>query len=155
MRRRFFWSLLGAVAATLLIVTVLGALVTLSAVRAQSRDEMRRQVIQISEIVQDALISDGVDLAAADVRDVLAEPAVPTVRRVLLEAGRVVQEGTLAEITRRPRSPWSARLVGTNLYRGRSVADARSRTEARRRDSRERGTETSGRAMERAGTERA
>jgi molybdate transport system ATP-binding protein len=50
------------------------------------------------------------------------EAAMLADRIVVLEAGRVVQEGTLAEITRRPRSPWSARLVGTNLYRGRSVA---------------------------------
>ncbi len=112
MRRRFFWSLLGAVAATLLIVTVLGALVTLSAVRAQSRDEMRRQVIQISEIVQDALISDGVDLAAADVRDVLSEPAVPTVRRVLLEAGRVV--GPEAEVRLVAVAP-AGRILGREL----------------------------------------
>ena len=65
MRRRFFWSLLGAVAATLLIVGVLGALVTLSVVRAQTRTEMQRQIGQIVELVQDALVSDGVDLDAA------------------------------------------------------------------------------------------
>ena len=39
-------------------------------------------------------------------------------RLVVLEEGRVTQEGTLAEVTARPRSPWAARLVGLNLYRG-------------------------------------
>ncbi len=112
MRRRFFWSLFGGVAATLLIVTVLGALVTLSAVRAQSRDEMRRQVTQIVEIVQEALVSDGVDLAAANVRDVLSEPGVPTVRRVLLEAGRVV--GPEAEVRLVAVTP-AERILGREL----------------------------------------
>jgi len=39
-------------------------------------------------------------------------------RLVVLEAGTITQTGTPAEITRRPRSPWVARLVGLNLYRG-------------------------------------
>ncbi|MDP8959893.1 MAG: ABC transporter ATP-binding protein [Actinomycetota bacterium] len=37
---------------------------------------------------------------------------------VVLEGGRVAQAGTVEEVTRRPRSPWVARLVGVNLYRG-------------------------------------
>lgn len=89
MRRRFFWSLMGAVATTLLIVGVLGALVTLSVVRAQTRNEMQRQIEQISELVADGLTADGVDLSTARAREVLAEGATPTVRRVLFEAGRV------------------------------------------------------------------
>lgn len=48
------------------------------------------------------------------------EAAILADRIVVLEGGRVVQQGSLPDITRRPRSPWSARLVGTNLYRGRS-----------------------------------
>jgi molybdate transport system ATP-binding protein len=43
-------------------------------------------------------------------------------RLAVLEAGRIVQVGTPAEITRRPRSPWVAALVGLNLYRGEAVA---------------------------------
>ena len=39
-------------------------------------------------------------------------------RIVVLEAGRVVQDGTAAEITTRPRTPYVARVVGVNLYRG-------------------------------------
>jgi molybdate transport system ATP-binding protein len=39
-------------------------------------------------------------------------------RLVVLENGRITQEGTLKEVTARPRSPWVAQLVGLNLYRG-------------------------------------
>lgn len=39
-------------------------------------------------------------------------------RLVVLENGRITQEGLLAEVTARPRSPWVARLVGLNLYQG-------------------------------------
>ncbi|MDT4892915.1 MAG: molybdate transport system ATP-binding protein [Pseudonocardiales bacterium] len=39
-------------------------------------------------------------------------------RIVVLEDGHVVQQGAAAEITRRPATPYVARLVGTNLYRG-------------------------------------
>lgn len=39
-------------------------------------------------------------------------------RLLVLEAGRITQEGTLLEVTARPRSSWVARLVGLNLYRG-------------------------------------
>jgi molybdate transport system ATP-binding protein len=37
---------------------------------------------------------------------------------VIIEAGRVVQRGDPAAITREPRSDYVARLVGLNLYRG-------------------------------------
>ncbi|MFR9792366.1 ABC transporter ATP-binding protein [Streptomyces sp. MB22_4] len=39
-------------------------------------------------------------------------------RLVVVEHGRVVQEGAPAEIARRPRTDYIARLVGLNLYRG-------------------------------------
>jgi molybdate transport system ATP-binding protein len=42
-------------------------------------------------------------------------------RVVILERGRVAQQGTLADVTRRPRSSYVAELIGTNLVRG--VAD--------------------------------
>ncbi|HYN95020.1 MAG TPA: ABC transporter ATP-binding protein [Pilimelia sp.] len=42
-------------------------------------------------------------------------------RIVVLEDGRVVQDGDAAEITRRPRTPYVARLVGLNLHRGEGV----------------------------------
>ncbi|HEX2046764.1 MAG TPA: ABC transporter ATP-binding protein [Acidimicrobiales bacterium] len=40
-------------------------------------------------------------------------------RLVVVEDGRVTQEGPIAEVTTRPRSAWVARLVGLNLFRGR------------------------------------
>ena len=39
-------------------------------------------------------------------------------RLVILEAGRVVQTGSAAEVTQRPRSRYVADLVGVNLFRG-------------------------------------
>jgi molybdate transport system ATP-binding protein len=39
-------------------------------------------------------------------------------RVVVLEAGRVIQAGSLAELRERPRSRYVADLVGVNLYRG-------------------------------------
>ncbi|MEH0844216.1 ABC transporter ATP-binding protein [Micromonospora sp. CPCC 205711] len=41
-------------------------------------------------------------------------------RLVIVEDGRVVQEGDAAEVTARPRTDYVARLVGLNLYRGRA-----------------------------------
>jgi molybdate transport system ATP-binding protein len=39
-------------------------------------------------------------------------------RLIIIEAGRVVQEGDAATITARPRTDYVAQLVGLNLYRG-------------------------------------
>lgn len=39
-------------------------------------------------------------------------------RVVVLEAGRVTQAGTLADVTTRPRTPYVAELLGVNLLRG-------------------------------------
>ncbi|MBG0826664.1 ABC transporter ATP-binding protein [Planomonospora sp. ID67723] len=39
-------------------------------------------------------------------------------RLVVIEGGAVVQRGTSAEVARRPRTDYVARLVGLNLYRG-------------------------------------
>ena len=44
-------------------------------------------------------------------------------RLVVMEAGRVVQEGSLADLTGQPRSPYVADLVGVNLFRGRVARD--------------------------------
>ncbi|MFB8026275.1 MULTISPECIES: ABC transporter ATP-binding protein [unclassified Streptomyces] len=41
-------------------------------------------------------------------------------RLVVVEHGRVVQEGAPADIARRPRTDYIAQLVGLNLYKGRS-----------------------------------
>jgi molybdate transport system ATP-binding protein len=40
-------------------------------------------------------------------------------RLVVLEDGRVTQDGPLRDVTTRPRSAWVARLAGVNLFRGR------------------------------------
>ncbi|SDJ45313.1 ABC transporter ATP-binding protein [Nonomuraea jiangxiensis] len=42
-------------------------------------------------------------------------------RLIVIEHGAIVQQGTPAEVARRPRTDYVARLVGLNLYRG--VAD--------------------------------
>jgi molybdate transport system ATP-binding protein len=39
-------------------------------------------------------------------------------RLVVMESGRLVQEGPIAEVTARPRSAWVAAMVGLNLFRG-------------------------------------
>lgn len=44
-------------------------------------------------------------------------------RLVVLEAGRVVQQGAPADVARRPATQYTARLVGLNLYRGTVTAD--------------------------------
>ncbi|MER6121693.1 ABC transporter ATP-binding protein [Streptomyces sp. NPDC001795] len=41
-------------------------------------------------------------------------------RLVVIEHGRVVQEGSPAEIARRPRTDYVAQLVGLNLYKGKA-----------------------------------
>ncbi|MQY02182.1 ABC transporter ATP-binding protein [Actinomadura macrotermitis] len=41
-------------------------------------------------------------------------------RIVVVERGRLVQQGPPAEVARRPRTDYVARLVGLNLYRGRA-----------------------------------
>ncbi len=43
-------------------------------------------------------------------------------RLVILERGRIVQTGTAAEVTERPRSRYVAELVGVNLMRGKASA---------------------------------
>ncbi|MER6952233.1 ABC transporter ATP-binding protein [Nonomuraea sp. NPDC000554] len=42
-------------------------------------------------------------------------------RLIVIEDGAVVQQGTPAEVARRPRTDYVARLVGLNLYRGLAV----------------------------------
>ena len=42
---------------------------------------------------------------------------------VVIEDGRIVQSGTPADVTARPRSAWVADLVGVNLFRGHAAGD--------------------------------
>ncbi|MEO3785318.1 ABC transporter ATP-binding protein [Actinocorallia sp. B10E7] len=44
-------------------------------------------------------------------------------RLIVIEDGRIVQEGAPAEVARRPRTDYVARLVGLNLYRGAGHGD--------------------------------
>ena len=46
------------------------------------------------------------------------EAAALADRLIVLEAGRITQEGLLVEVTARPRSPWVAAMVGLNLLSG-------------------------------------
>ncbi|MFG3026058.1 ABC transporter ATP-binding protein [Streptomyces sp. NPDC048254] len=43
-------------------------------------------------------------------------------RLIVIEQGRIVQQGTPADIARHPRTDYIAHLVGLNLYRGRAEA---------------------------------
>jgi molybdate transport system ATP-binding protein len=52
------------------------------------------------------------------------EAMVLTDRLLVIEDGRVVQQGSPAEVARRPASEYVARLMGLNLYRGTRNPDA-------------------------------
>ena len=81
----------------------------LAAIDAGAKAELRRQLrahLAASECVRVLVTHDPVDaMAIGD-------------RLVVLESGRVTQEGPISEVTARPRSPWVAALVGLNLYEG-------------------------------------
>ncbi len=79
-----------------------------AATRMQVRAELRHQLAGLSQAVI-MVTHDPVDAA------VLAD------RVVVIEDGKVVQVGEPAEIARRPRSDYVARLVGLNLVEG--IAD--------------------------------
>lgn len=84
----------------------------LSALDATTRVETRRDLrlhLQAHAGVRIVITHDPLDAAA------LADHIV------VLEQGRVVQRGTLAELTARPRSRYVADLVGVNLLRGHAV----------------------------------
>ncbi|MBI2711101.1 MAG: ABC transporter ATP-binding protein [Actinobacteria bacterium] len=76
--------------------------------RVDTRRDLRRH-LRAHDGVRLVITHDALDAAA------LAD------RIVVIEAGRVVQQGTLAEITARPRSRYVADLVGVNLLAGRAV----------------------------------
>jgi molybdate transport system ATP-binding protein len=85
----------------------------LAAVDASGRLELRRALREhLSSFAGVRLIVTHDPLEAAS----LAE------RVVVLEDGRVTQEGTFGEVSARPRSAWIARMAGLNLLRG-AVSD--------------------------------
>ena len=51
------------------------------------------------------------------------DAAVLADRVIVLDAGRVAQTGTPAEMTARPRTPWIAEFAGTNLFAGTAAAN--------------------------------
>jgi molybdate transport system ATP-binding protein len=76
-----------------------------AAAKAQLRRELRAQLAESSG-VRVLVTHDPVDaMAIGD-------------RLVVLEGGRITQQGPMSEVTARPRSPWVAALVGLNLYEG-------------------------------------
>ena len=82
----------------------------LSAVDVSAKAQLRRvlrQQLATTPAVRLIVTHDPVDaMALAD-------------RLVVLEGGRVTQEGSLHDVTTRPRSAWVAQLAGLNLFRGR------------------------------------
>ena len=78
--------------------------------RAATRRDLRR-ILQAHDGVKVLVTHDPLEaMALAD-------------RLIVLEQGRVVQEGSAAEISARPRSPYVADLVGLNLIAGVATAD--------------------------------
>ena len=84
--------------------------------RAQVRRDMRRSLDEF-EGMRVLVTHDPVDAYA------LAD------RVVIVEAGRIVQAGTLADVTAHPRSRYVAQLIGVNLYRGTVVGDVMTTAE--------------------------
>ena len=83
----------------------------LSALDATSRVEVRRELRRHLASFEGArLLVTHDPLEAAALAD----------RLVILEGGRVVQSGPVDEVTRHPRTPFVADLVGVNLLRGRA-----------------------------------
>lgn len=81
----------------------------LAAVDVSARVELRR-------VLRDQLSRyDGIRLLVT--HDPLEAMALAD-RVVVLEAGRVAQAGTIAEVAARPRSAWVATMLGLNLFRG-------------------------------------
>ncbi|GAA2087540.1 ABC transporter ATP-binding protein [Actinomadura alba] len=81
--------------------------------RLQVRSELRRHLAEF-------------DGATVLVTHDPLEAMVLADRLVVIESGTVVQQGTPAEVARRPRTDYVARLVGLNLHRG--TADGRKVT---------------------------
>jgi len=83
----------------------------LAAVDAGARAALRREIgRELREVGATRL------LVTHDVVDAMALAD----RLVVMEDGRIVQEGTPADVRRRPRSRFAADLVGVNLLRGRA-----------------------------------
>ncbi|HXM55158.1 MAG TPA: ABC transporter ATP-binding protein [Candidatus Dormibacteraeota bacterium] len=80
-------------------------------IRAEVRRDLRRHLREFA----------GVNLLVT--HDPLEAIALAD-RLIVIERGRIVQAGTPAEVTERPRTAYVADLVGVNLLRGRASGDA-------------------------------
>ena len=87
----------------------------LSALDASSRVQVRR------DLVRHLAAFRGIRLIVT--HDPLEATALAG-RLLVIEQGRLVQSGTPAEVTARPRSRYVADLVGVNLFRGRAAGGA-------------------------------
>lgn len=86
----------------------------LAALDAGTKLEVRRELSRhLSSFEGSALLVTHNPLEAAALAD----------RLIVLENGRVVQDGTSTEVAQRPRSAYVAELVGLNLIRGRGFGD--------------------------------
>jgi len=83
----------------------------LAALDASTRVNVRR------DLKRDLTLFEGVRILVT--HDPLEAIALAD-RLVILEGGRILQSGTAAEVTQRPRSRYVADLVGMNLMRGRA-----------------------------------
>jgi molybdate transport system ATP-binding protein len=85
----------------------------LSAVDVETKGRLRRvlrEQLAGSPAVRLVVTHDPIDaMALAD-------------RLVVVEGGRITQQGPIADVTTRPRSAWVARLAGLNLFRGTAEA---------------------------------
>jgi len=82
-----------------------------TSIRAEVRRDLRRHLREFA----------GVNLLVT--HDPLEAIALAD-RLIVIEGGRIVQAGTPAEVTERPRSAYVADLVGVNLLRGTAAGDA-------------------------------
>ena len=81
----------------------------LAAVDAAARAELRHVLrAELSRYPGDRLVVTHDPIEAAAVAE----------RLIVLEEGRIIQQGPLVEVTARPRSPWVATMVGLNLLSG-------------------------------------
>ena len=82
----------------------------MAALDARTRDAVRAEVSRhLSDYPGGTLLVTHDPLDAMTIAD----------RLVVVESGRITQEGRPAEVARRPATDYVARLVGLNLYRGR------------------------------------
>ena len=83
--------------------------------RCAGRIRIRRAPISTAPACAGTSSFDGIRLLVT--HDPLEAMALAD-RVVVLEHGRVAQQGTIADVAARPRSPWVATMLGLNLFRG-------------------------------------